>query len=138
MDAKKGFDLSILDTVAGANAGFDVQIYHPSNNENLGITIHVIGRDSDEFKRVLWAQSKKRIAKMQKSGNRPGLFYPEDSERDGLELLAACTKSWSGVIVKGKTLECTPDNVIMVYEQFPWIREQVDAAIGDRANFIKA
>lgn len=137
MTKKKTFDLSEIDTVAGANAGFDVKIYHPGTKEDLDITIKVLGKDSDEFQKISRAQSKKRMAKMTKGGGfRNSNVSLEEIERDGLELLAACTKSWTGVIVEGKPLDCTVPNAAMVYERFPWIREQVDEAIGDRANFI--
>lgn len=136
---KATIDLSKIDTVKGSNEGFDVQIYHPGTNEDLGITIHVLGKDSDEFIKVSRAQSKKRLAKMSKGGFRNTSPVPvEEIDQDSLVLLAACTKSWKGVIVEGKAIECTPDNVVMIYERFPWIREQVDTAIGDRANFIKS
>lgn len=135
----KEIDLSSIDTVKGSNEGFDVQIYHPGTNEDLGITIHVLGKDSDEFIKVSRAQSKKRLAKMTKSGFRNTSPVPvEEVEQDGIALLAACTKSWVGVIVEGKAVECSVENAKMIYERFPWIREQVDTAIGDRANFIKA
>ncbi len=133
-------DLAAIDTVKGANEGFDVQIFHPGTNVDLGIVINVLGKDSDEFQRVSRAQSKKRMAKLTKGGFRPQNMTPppEELEADGIALLAACTKAWSGVVVEGKALDCTTDNAAMVYERFPWIKEQVDAAIGDRANFIKA
>ena len=132
-------ELSKIDTVKGSNEGFDVQIYHPGTNEDLGISIHVLGKDSDEFIKVSRAQSKKRLAKMSKGGFRNTAPVPvEEIDQDSLSLLAACTKSWKGVIVEGKAIECTPDNVVMIYERFPWIREQVDTAIGDRANIIKS
>lgn len=135
---KKTIDLSSIDTVAGSNEGFEVQIYHPGTNEDLGITINILGKDSDEFQKVSRAQSKKRMAKLAKGGGfRTSVISVEEIDRDGLELLAACTKSWSGVIVEGKTVECNKDNAIDLYERFPWIKEQVDAAMGDRANFIK-
>ncbi len=137
MSKSKVVDLGNIDTTAGANAGCDVQLYHPGTNEELGITIHILGKDSDEFQKVSRAQSKKRMAKLSKSGFRATPIPTEEIEHDGIELLAACTKSWNGVQVDGKVLECTQENVIAVYERFSWIREQVDAAIGDRANFIK-
>ena len=137
MTKSKSVDLGSIDTTAGANAGFDVQLYHPGTNEELGITIHVLGKDSDEFQKVSRAQSKKRMAKLSKGGFRGTPIPLEELERDGIELLAACTKAWTGVQVDGKVLECTQENVIAVYERFAWIREQVDVAIGDRANFIK-
>jgi hypothetical protein len=135
---KKGaIDLSSIDTVKGSNEGFDVQIYHPGTNEDLGISINVLGKDSDEFQRVSRAQQKKRMAKMQKGGFRSTTAIPlEEIEQDSLELLAACTKSWSGVIIDGKAIDCTKENAVALYERFPWIKEQIDTAIGDRANFI--
>ena len=134
---KKGIDLSTIDTIKKSNEGFDVRIYHPGTNEDLDIIIRVLGKDSDEYQKVSRAHSKKRMAKLSKSGFRSNTSIPlEEVEQDGLLLLAACTKSWSGVVIDGTELICSADNALMVYERFPWIKEQIDSAIGDRANFI--
>lgn len=133
------FDLASLDTVKGSNEGFDVQIYNPATNEDLGIVITVLGKDSDEFQKVGRAQQKKRMARLNKGGFRTGaILNPEEIEQDGIELLAACTKGWIGVVLEGKEIECNADNAVMLYKRFPWIKEQIDVAVGDRANFIKA
>ena len=137
--AKKAVDLAAIDTVKGSNEGFDVRIFHPGTNEDLDITISVLGKDSDAFQKVSRAQNKKRMAKMQKGGFRNVSPVPiEEIEQDGIALLAACTTGWTGVIIEGKEIPFSTDNAVMVYERFPWIKEQVDTAIGDRANFIKA
>jgi hypothetical protein len=135
---KKKVDLSSIDTVKGANEGFDVQIYHPGTNEDLGITINILGRDSDEFQKVSRQQQKKRMAKLSKGGFRNANVPVEEIEQDAISLLAACTKSWNGVVIENKAIECNHDNAVMLYERFPWIKEQIDVAMGDRANFIKA
>jgi hypothetical protein len=84
------------------------------------------------------AASKKRMAKMSKGGFRATSTVPvEEIESDGLELLAACTKSWSGVVIEGKQVAFSHEAAADLYTRFPWIKEQVDTAIGDRANFIK-
>ena len=44
----------------------------------------------------------------------------------------------AGVTVDGKELAYNKDNAAGLYERFPWIKEQVDTAVGERANFIKA
>jgi hypothetical protein len=137
MGKAKAVDLSSIDTVKGSNDGFDVQIYHPGTNEDLGSTIKVLGKDSDKFIKVSRGQNKKRMAKMTKGGFRATAIPVEEIEQDSLMLLAACTVGWVGVVVDGKALDFNEDNAVMVYERFPWIREQVDAAMGDRANFIK-
>jgi hypothetical protein len=136
---KKGtVDLAAIDTVKGANEGFDVRIYHPGTNEDLDITINVLGKDSDEFQKKSREQSKKRMAKMSKGGFRATSTVPvEEIESDGLELLAACTKSWTGVVIEGKAVAFSHEAAVDLYTRFPWIKEQVDTAIGDRANFIK-
>jgi hypothetical protein len=143
---KKGkiLDLSSIDTVKGSNDGFDVQIYHPGTNEDLGIVITILGKDSDEFQKVSRAQSKKRMQKLTKGGFRnTGAIPVEEIEQDSLDLLAACTKGWTQddkptITVDGKELAYSKDNAVALYERFPWIKEQVDTAMGDRANFIKS
>ena len=136
---KKMVDLAAIDTVKGSNEGFDVRIYHPGTNEDLDITISVLGKDSDLFQKVSRNQNKKRMAKMQKGGFRNTTSIPiEQVESDGVDLLAACTTGWTGVVIDKKEIEFSKDNAVMVYERFPWIKEQIDTAIGDRANFIKA
>ena len=137
---KKVIDLAAIDTIIGSNEGFDVKIYHPGTMVDLGININVLGKDSDEFQKVSRAQSKKRMAKIAKGGFRIQNMTPpsEEIEADGMELLAKCTKSWSGVVIDSKEIEFSYNNALMVYERFPWLKEQVDTAIGDRANFIKS
>jgi hypothetical protein len=139
MAKKQGtVDLAQIDTVAASNEGFRVQIYHPGTHEDLDIMIDVLGKDSDECQKMSRIQSKKRMAKMAKGGYRSNQVIPlEEIEADNLELLAACTKGWTNVILDGKLVECNKANAVMIYERFPWIKEQVDIAIGDRANFIK-
>lgn len=137
MADKKVIDLATIDTVKGSNEGFDVRIYHPGTNEDLEITINVLGKDSDAFQKVSRGQNKKRMAKMSKGGFRNTAPVPvEEIESDGVLLLAACTTRWSGIVIDKKEIEFSTDNAVMIYERFPWIKEQVDTAIGDRANFI--
>ena len=140
MTKAKVIDLAVIDTVKGSNEGFDIKIYHPGTMVDLGITINVLGKDSNEFQKISRAQSKKRMSKMNRGGFRVQNMIPppEEIEADGLELLAKCTKFWSGVVIDNKEIEFSYDNALMVYERFPWMKEQVDTAIGDRANFIKS
>lgn len=143
MKKKEGFDLNSIDTVKGSNEGFDVQIYHPGTNEDLGITITILGKDSDEFQKVSRAQSKRRIQKMSKGGFRNMNTPLEEIEADALDLLASCTKGWKQdnkptITMDGKEVAFSRENAVMLYERFPWIKEQVDTAMGDRANFIRS
>lgn len=136
-------DLASIDTVKGANAGAEVKLYHPSTNEDMGITICVLGKDSDEFQKINRAQSKRRMEKLSKGGFRGANIPLESIEQDGLELLASLTKTWKQgdkqtLTLDGVELACNKDNAVLIYKRFPWIKEQVDSFIGDRANFIKS
>lgn len=136
-------DLASIDTVKGANAGAEVKLYHPSTNEDMGITIRVLGKDSDEFQKINRAQSKRRMEQMSKGGFRGANIPLESIEQDGLELLASLTKTWKQgdkqtLTLDGVELACNKDNAVLIYKRFPWIKEQVDSFIGDRANFIKS
>lgn len=134
----KSFDLSTLDTVAASNAGTDIELFHPATNEDLGITITVLGRDSAEFKRVQTEQSRRRMSKMQKSGSYKATAIPaSEMEQDSIDLLASCTKGWKNLAYQGADLPFSFDNAVMIYAAMPWIREQIDQAVSDRANFIK-
>ena len=145
MTKAKMIDLASMDTVKGSNEGFDVKIYHPGTLVDLGIVINVLGKDSDEFQKVSRSQSKKRMAKMTKGGFRAQSMTPppEEIEADGLDLLAKCTKSWkqgdkNAITLDGKELEFSYGAAVVIYTRFPWMKEQIDIAVGDRANFIKA
>jgi len=140
------FDLSNLDTVKGSNSGFDVELYNPATNEDTGIVITVLGKDSDRFQEISKKQNKKRMDRMSKTGFRSGKIAPpsqEEIEDNGLDLLAECTTGWRSqdgntIPLDKKDVPFSVEAAKALYTRFPWIREQVDTAIGDRANFIKA
>jgi len=148
-------DLSTIDTVKGADEGFDVQIYNPKTREDMGMIIHVIGEDSDEYKKGVYNQARKQQARMSKGGFRSvnWLPSPEETDQNALNLLVLATKGWRTLAIKndegnivepekntifafGKELEFTQENVLRVYG-IPAVRDQVAIAVTDRANFIK-
>ena len=58
-------------------------------------------------------------------------------ENDTIELLAAVTAGWRGdFVLDGTPLPYTEHNAQQLYRRFAWIREQVDQAVGNRANFL--
>lgn len=144
-------DLEKLNTAKASNAGFELQLRDPATNDDLQIFITVLGRDSTEFRRVSSDQNKKRVQRASRGGrfSMPTLGL-EELERDTSDLLAACTKSWREVekkdgkdvekhtlTVGGAELECNTENARRIYNEYGWMREQVDQAVADRANFLK-
>ena len=70
-------------------------------------------------------------------GFRNRALDPEKFEAEGIEVLAACTLGWKGVVVDGAPLPCSRDNAIMLYTRFPWLREQVDQFVSDRSVYLQ-
>jgi hypothetical protein len=130
-------DIGTVDLVKNANDGAPHRLHHPINGKPLKTVIFLLGRDSDKFKAIQAAQSQARLKKAQRSGGRSGLD-PADMERDGIELLAACTLGWDDLVLNGRVVPFSVENAEAVYAAHPWIKEQVDVAIGDRAVFTKA
>jgi len=144
-------DIGDIDTVKGSNEGFDVELYHPGTNADIGIIITVLGKDSDEFQKITRQQNKKRMDRMSKNGFRSGKVAPpsqDEIDSDNLDMLAGCTTGWKVIdddgvelgtmLLDGDEVPFSTENAKKIYKRFPWIKEQVDTAIGDRANFIKA
>lgn len=134
------FDLTSLNTTKACNAGAFVEIRHPVTNVPLGMTIRVLGRDSDTFKehtRDTLNTRLRREAMAAKRGKDADLRTVEVIEQENMDLLVACTLEWSGVIVDGKELPFDEVNVRKVYKEYPWIYDQVNEAIGTLENFLK-
>ena len=124
-------ELTQFDVVSPANEGVWMNLEHPVTGEPLEVKIKLAGIDSDYYKKELRRQQNKRFKKGFRKMN------AEELESETIELLVACTLDWDGVELEGQALECNPENVRKVYKQFPWIKEQVDNFINDRANFLK-
>jgi len=113
----------------------DVKITLP-NGEETDIVITVCGQDSDTYKAISRKQQNARLKDMQRG--RKSAATAETLEERGLELLVACVTGWAGIQDGDKDLECNAENVKMVFEKLPFVKEQIDVAIGDRANFMKS
>lgn len=109
---------------------FDVEIYMPDGSPT-DIKISVLSKHSDEFKKS--AQIMLNNAPKGRNADKVDLAK---SEAQSVALLASVTESWEGLEENGKPLECTPQNVKRIYSDYPFIRSQVDEAIGDDANFM--
>lgn len=147
-------DLSQLDTSKSADAGVAVEILHPVTRVPLGVRILVFGTDSEIYRSHLRRRQNRTMERAKRG--RGQAVTAEELENESTDLLVACTKGWEADVVEGdgeeKTvttvaaipfgaeglLPCTPENVRRIYAHpgFRWLREQVDAEIGDRANFL--
>ena len=64
----------------------------------------------------------------------------EETEAEAFSFLAAMTTGWYLLDTEGQPIDVpfTADNAAELYREVPWLRDQVDAYLGDRANFWKA
>ena len=108
---------------------FELTLKHPVSGDELDATINVFGKDSSVFQNAIKQRAKAQIARKSKD------IDLESNEKDSIELLADCTQGWSGIAEGSKEIVFSRDAAIALYTKYKWIREQIDIAIGDRANF---
>jgi hypothetical protein len=124
-------DLAAFDALTKAQEdGLSVDILDPTG-ESTGITITVAGPDSARYK------SAEQIDKRLKRRSAAPMTASEIAQAS-LEGLADCVIAWSPVTLDGADLPMTSDNAVRLFTRFPWIREQVNAAAGDRTSFLES
>ena len=124
------FDLATLDTAKVAEEGVELRVVHPTTSEDLGISITLIGTDSKTFRDI----SKSRATASLKKKTRE--IDLDQNESDAVDLLAKCTKGWSGITENGKEVAFSYDNAVQLYTKYLWLREQIDRFMADRSNFL--
>lgn len=148
-------DLDEMDTTPMANEGAVMTVRSPADNsiaynddgvKKLGseewekeptpMTITLAGVDSERFKRANRKITTRRDMQ-QRGQRRPKPIPQEEQEADNTEVLAACTIAWNITVGTSKP-EFTHAEAVKIYSRYPWLQEQVDTFVGDRANFVKA
>lgn len=118
----------------------DVTLYNPINSEILlngdgsEMTITVHGPYSKKYKAISHAQQNRRLQKAQRTGGKLNLSA-EEIEGAALELLIKCVDGWN-ITLSGEQPDCTEAKVREVFTELPWVREQVDTALGDAQAFL--
>lgn len=113
----------------------EIEIIHPATGLPLDMKISVMSPDSDEYRKIALQQQNDNIKNIRKNRGRK---TAEKMAEEGMDLLVAITVGWEGLEENGQPIPFTPDNVRRIYEQFPFIKEQVDEFAADRRNFIKS
>lgn len=133
------FDLTRYDTKTTAERGIKMPILLPDGTpavdaEGAPVTITLAGQDSDTYRKAERTQRNRILERASRQRKYP--INAEQQEEDAIEILTACTIAWSGLGENGEALPCTPEVVRRVYRHYPFIREQVDAFIAERRNFL--
>lgn len=118
--------------------GFDVHLRGPDeaelfNDDGSPMTITVLGADSDVAVKARHATQNRRF----QQGARMKLTA-EGVDADGASYLAKLTTGWN-ITLGGKTPPCDYAAAVQLYQnpKLSFIRDQVDTAIAERANFLK-
>jgi len=134
-----GLDLTLLDIVP---EGSKMELTHPvtgavlTQTDGRAVSITLAGEDSEGYRHARRAATNRRL-KSQQSGRRLQVSA-EELENDALEMLVGCTVAWDGISLGDQAdLPFSSDNARVIYKRLPWLREQAEAFIGDRANFMK-
>jgi hypothetical protein len=121
--------MDLASLVAGKNT---VDITHPKTGEPIGLKVTLRSSDAPEVKEV----ARKHLNDtLMLRGKTPSA---EKVEARALDLMVASVESWEwapGVTWGNEALECTPANVRRVLKDAPWIKRQLDVALGDEGAF---
>lgn len=130
-------DLSTLDTTSAAETGATLIVRHPVTGEDLKgedgnpMTLTLLGADSGAFKRA--------VSDSMKSNKGRKDLSIADAERSTVDMLARVTTGMSDNWTWDKEpFPFSKENIKRLYTERPWMREQVDAFIADRSNFLDA
>jgi hypothetical protein len=112
----------------------EMVVKHPVTGVDTDIVIVLCGKESKQYRDAFAAQAKKAAAMKSTDSD-----YQEKLSELGLDIFIKCTKDWRNVELDCAPLECTPENVAMLYndERFVWIHNQIAAFMEKRANFMK-
>lgn len=123
-----------FETRKRSEAGVEIELLSLRTRKGSGAFITVFGMDSDVF-RAAKAERARVFAEKAEAGQEVSAVDVEESQ---VELLARCTKGWRGIARNKAPLQFSLDAARALYRDFPAIREQINQAIGDRANFVGA
>lgn len=113
-----------------SNEGVWIDIDDVSGVQIEGVRIKVRGVDSEAYRKKQRQITDKRLS------NRKLKITTAELESESLSLLSVCVVEWEGVEDDNGLIECTETNVRKFLTENTFVKEQIDTAVADRANFI--
>lgn len=141
MKKHHAIDLADLDTSAACDKPVEVELKHPATHAPLGIFISIIGKDSSTFRDYIRESVNDNLRKQFSGKKDTDIPTVEKGEEKAVEAVTVCTVGWrtgdeKTLTFKGEVLPFNVANAKKVYEALPWIRQQVDEAIGNLSLFM--
>ena len=100
---------------------------------DMTVTLH--GPFSDHFKAVIRDQQQRRTADMATKGATP--MSPQELDEFSREMLFRCIESWTVTLEGDEIVPLERAAVDAVFAEFPWLRDDLDTALGSRGNFLE-
>lgn len=133
------FDLNEL--ASKADEGAVYHVVHPVKGEIDGMTITLLGMESDMFRVALHDLQEEQRKRAAKRGQFAVMTAAEAerAEAGSTELFVKMTKAWTGFKEDGVELPCTPENVRRIYNnpKLAWLKSGVVKFVSDSANFFE-
>jgi hypothetical protein len=108
----------------------DPLTFPDGQGNDVEVVITVAGKHSERYRRLEEKQNRQPIGKKS--------MKMETFTERSKELAIGCTLGWTGIGDKGVVAECTPENVRMLYDELPWVLDQVIVAMNDHSLFSKS
>jgi len=119
-----------------------ITLFHPATGKDLlnadgtPMTVTVHGPYSERYKAVLRDQQQRRMTDMTRAAARTNMT-PEEIDAFAQELMTRCIEDWALTLEGDDKLPFSAEAATTVLAEFPWLRDQINAAIGDVAGFLE-
>lgn len=127
-----------LDSLA-LNDSTELQLVHPVTEEPLWadkdqtqpVAISLHGTSSKQYRNAITAMQNRQLRRGKQK------VSAETLKEESVKLLVACSDAGVNFTYKGEPLD-TADAFSALYSdpKFSWVKDQVDAALGDVSNFL--
>jgi hypothetical protein len=124
-------DLSVFTSTA--ESGEWLVLLDPITQEKTDARILISGEESEKYKGARHEIINRRLRKKQM------VLDAATLEKEVEVTLIASIKAWENISLGTEALECTQENIEMLFAQarFKWIKKQAEDFLGNEANFIK-
>lgn len=110
-------------------------LYADDEAQSGPFIVYVHGSDSKVFEKVKHRIANRRIGKVDAAKNKVRGLTAESVAGEDREMLVACIEGWE-IVVNGEHAPSDKETIARILDSYPWIGEQVNAFIQDRANFL--
>ena len=119
-----------------SDKGAEMVMRHPGTGEPTDATITLAGIDSKVWRRA-FGESRRRTIQASRDSNATPASIAAEVEASKPGVMATITLSWKNIERDGQAIKCTKANARKLYDEAPWLLEQVSAFVENRANFFR-